>query len=367
MRLKRTVVTFTLVPALLLASAPSSGASIPETVEAMSLKEKVGQLIMFSVQGTRLTSGERELIRRHRLGGVILFARNYRDRSQLSGLTAQIQRTVRSANDLSLGALISVDQEGGVVKRFEDMPPRYSAPQMGELNDTSLTFGQGRATGRALKKAGVNIDLAPVADLDLPPEHVMRSRSFGSKPWRAGRHVRAFARGLQARRVAAAAKHFPGLGGASVNSDYGRAYVRRTRQQLRDVDGVPFRRAIAGGIRMVMLSHAIYTKYKNQRPASINRDILRRLRRQFDFKGVAISDALEPVSWWFEGDVARTCEATIKAGVDIALLAGNVQAARSCAGKIKEAVRSGSIRKKRLDKAVTRVLRLKRWLGVFEG
>lgn len=361
---------FTAAIALTMAAASVSPAasSVDATLRRMDLKQKVGQLVMFAPQGLYLTQRERDLMRRHHLGGVILFAENYADRSQLKELTAQVQRVARSANDFRIGALISADQEGGVVKRFPDMPPRYSHPQIGAGGETSLAYQQGRATGREMREAGVNVNLAPVADLDLPPEHIMRSRSFGSRARKVARMARGFARGLQSRRTAATAKHFPGLGGATINSDHGRAYVYRSKRQLRRVDARPFHRAVAGGIKLIMLSHGIYVNDGGRRPASVNHYIAtRRLRREFGFTGVAISDALEPVAWKFGGSMAKACHATIKAGVDIALVTGNIFAARSCAREIREAVRSGAIREARINSAVRRVLSLKRWLGIYSS
>lgn len=337
-------------------------------VGRMSLREKVGQLVMFAPRGHGLSEAEREVMRRQDIGGVILFAQNYADRAQLEELTEQIQRVVRSGTRHSIGALISVDQEGGVVKRFPDMPPWRSHPEIGETGSTSIAFDEGRAAGRALRRAGVNINLAPVADLDLPPERVMRSRSFGSRPRRVARLTHWFARGLQRAGTAATAKHFPGLGGATVNSDDGRAYVYRSRRQLRRTDAVPFHKAIEGNVRLVMLSHGIYVNHGGNRPASVNFFIAtKRLRKEFDFQGVAISDALEPVSWRFEGSTPRACKATIQAGVDIALITGDVYAARRCARAIRQGVISGDIPRPRMNRAVERVLRLKRWLGLLPG
>lgn len=355
--------------ALFVAASAVPALSRPvDTVRSMTLREKVGQLVMFAPRGTRLTASERDVIKRHDLGGVILFAQNYSDRTQLAELTQQIQRAVRSGTSHEIGALISADQEGGVVKRFPDLPPWRSAPQMGSSGDADEAYEQGWLTGRALRSVGVNVNLAPVADLDLPPAHVMRSRSFGSRPRRVGRLVRAFTAGMQSKRTAAAVKHFPGLGGATANSDDGRAYVYRSKRQLHEVDAVPFHRAIAGGARLMMLSHAMYVNDGGHRPASVNRYIAsKRLRGEFGFTGVAISDALEPVAWKFGGSVPRACRATIKAGVDIALITGDVYAARRCAVSIRDAVRSGAISRRRIDKAVVRVLRLKRWLGIYAG
>ena len=334
---------------------------------SLSLREKIGQLVMFGLNGTALTPRERDAIERYHLGGVILFADNYRDRTQLERLTRQIQGSASDGNRLGIGALIAVDQEGGVVKRFPDMPPNYSAPQMGEIGRKELAYKQGRATGRALRSVGVNVDLAPVADLDLPPNHVMRTRSFGANPYRVARLVQAFGRGLQSRAVAATVKHFPGLGGATRNSDDGRAYVYRTRRQLREVDAIPFHRASRRSLRLMMLSHAIYPHLGGDRPASLNRAIARRLlRERFDFEGVAISDALEPVVWKVGGSIAEACVATVAAGVDIALMTSKAPVARACTAALRGAVRTGRLSEHRIDQAVARVLELKRWLGLHD-
>lgn len=346
--------------------APSSAA--PGTLRAMSLREKVGQLVMFSVAGRGLAASERRLIRRHHLGGVILFAHNYSDRDQLRNLTTQIQNTVRRGSGHGIGALISADQEGGVVKRFPDLPPWRSHPEIGATGENSVAYEEGRAAGRALRRVGVNVNLAPVGDLDLPPEHVMRARSFGRRTRRTARLTRAFARGLQSRGTAATAKHFPGLGGATINSDHGRAYVYRSKRQLRRADVVPFRRASEGGVKLMMLSHGIYVNDGGRRPGSVNRYIAtRRLRREVGFGGVAISDALEPVAWKFGGSVPRACRATIWAGADIALITGGAKTAAACAGEIVRSVRRGTISTARITRAARRVLDLKRWLGVFDG
>ena len=364
----RSWISTTAAAALAVAALASPAASsVEDAVAQMSLREKVGQLVMFSVAGRGLTDHERSAIARHHLGGVILFAHNYDDRAQLGTLTSQIQRVARRGTDLGIGALISVDQEGGVVKRFPDMPPWRSAPEMGRIGKESVAYDQGTATGRALRGAGVNVNLAPVADLDLPPSHVMRSRSFGARKHRVGRLVKAFTRGMQAKKVAATGKHFPGLGGATINTDHGRSYVRRTKWQLHNVDAIPFHRAIAGRMRLMMVSHAMYVNDGGYRPASLNRYIAsKRLRAEFGFTGVAISDALEAVAWRFDGDVARACKATIQAGVDVALITGGVDRAQTCAWRIRQGVKEGDIPIARIDRAVERVLRLKAWLGVFD-
>ena len=348
------------------ASSPSLSAPSAPSAPRLSLREKAGQLVMFGVRGYALSAQEKVAIAKNRLGAVTLFSSNYRDRAQLKRLTRQIQRAARQSNRSSMGAIVATDQEGGVVKRFPDMPPYHSPPEMGRNGHTAFAYREGRRTGRALGASGVNVDLAPVADLDLPPEHVMRDRSFGSRPRPVARLASAFARGLQTRRVAATIKHFPGFGGANVNSDDDRAFIERSKWQLHHIDAFPFHQAIDDGARLVMLSHGMYVHDGGRQPASMSHYVAtKRLRREFAFTGVAVSDALNEVSWRFGGDIAKTCVATIRAGVDLALITGDVVQARVCALAIRNAVRRGSISRVRIDEAVARVIELKRWLGVY--
>ncbi|MBW3594151.1 MAG: hypothetical protein KY391_01125 [Actinobacteria bacterium] len=352
---------------MLVVAMTAPGSPAHSAVDAMTLREKVGQLVMFSVGGRSLTEHERDVMRREHLGAVILLDRNYRNRDQLERLTTQIQNAARGGTDPPIGALIAVDQEGGIVKRFEDMPPWYSAPEMGRRG-TSFTYEQGRKTGKALRGAGVNMNLAPVADLDLPPKHVMRERAFGSRPRRVGRLVRAFGTGLQRHRVVATAKHFPGLGGATQNTDDGASYVSRSKRKLRRVDGKPFRFAVRAEFGSIMVSHAMYVKDGGRIPASMSRHIVEdRLRRDLGYDGVAVSDALEAVTWRFDGDLVRACKTTIDAGVDLALIMGGIDTAARCADAIRRAVLNGEIPERRVDEAVARVLALKTWAGAFGG
>jgi len=340
------------------ATRPSPPPADP--IARMSLAEKAGQLVMTRIGGTALSDGDRALLSTSHIGGVILFSDNYRDAAQLRALTDEIQQASVGGN----GPLIAIDQEGGVVKRLAGLPPWYSASQIGSSGSSALAFGQGMETGKALRALGITMDLAPVADLDEGPAHVMGSRSFGALPVRAGRLSSAFARGLQSAHVAATLKHFPGLGGATINSDDGKAYVYRTAVALA-ADLIPFRFGIASHAQAIMVSHGMYVNAYGPLPASINPTIATTLLRQrMGFTGVAISDSLNSIAWRFGGDVAAACPATIASGVDIALITGDAETARECADRIVEAVHEGTLLKPRLDEAVSRVLAMKRWLGL---
>jgi beta-N-acetylhexosaminidase len=332
----------------------------------LSLVDRAGQVLMTSVPGATLSARNQALLRQLRPGGIILFGDNYRSRTQLIRLTRAMQLATRAGDDARIGAIVSIDQEGGVVRRLGDAPPTRSHPQLGAADDVDATQEQGRRTGVALRSVGVHMDLAPVADLDLRPRRVMRERSFGSSPELVARHVSAFVDGLQAGGASGSVKHFPGFGGASVNSDDALATITRTREQL-DLDLQPFRAAIDAGVESVMVSHGVYVRIDRRRPASTSPAIYRLLRDELGYDGIAITDSLHAAGFGAatSGGVVDGCERVLVAGADVALLTGTVQEAIACRARLVEAVRAGRLPRARLDQAVTRVLHLKSRLGLL--
>jgi beta-N-acetylhexosaminidase len=231
------------------------------------------------------------------------------------------------------GALAFVDQEGGLVKTFAPLPPWRSASAYGSIAES---YAAGRSTGRALRAAGIDIDLAPVLDLSDGP--------LGSRQFRDPRFGVAFARGLAAGGTAACAKHFPGLGSAPMTTDaspHVNAVVR-----ARDV--APFRAAVRAGISCVMVNHAFYRRFGRFR-ASLEPGSYRLLRR-LGFRGVAITDSLSIVR---AAPVERWARQAARAGADMLLFTSPAHARRAIRALLPLA------RRGELDEHVARVLRLR--------
>ncbi|MCW2961515.1 MAG: putative beta-N-acetylglucosaminidase [Thermoleophilia bacterium] len=331
-----------------------------EALASMTSTERISQLVMTSVPGTTLAPRDAKVLRATRLGGIILFANNYRSDPQLRAFT----RAIQAANP---GTLISIDQEGGVVRRLPRAAPTRSHPQLGATNRPALTRAQGAATARSLTSLGIQLDLAPVADLDIAPRRVMRERSFGSVPLRVATHVGAFIDGLHDGGGAAAVKHFPGFGGATVNSDDALARVSRTRAQLLAADLRPFRTAVARDVDAVMMSHGVYAAVDRRRPASTSPAAYRLLRVTLGYEGVAITDALHAAGFRVAARVspAAGCVPVVRAGADIALLTGTLAEAVACRRLLVAAVAGGTIPQARIDEAALRVLVVKSRQGLL--
>lgn len=336
-------------------------------LRVMPRMQRISQLITTRVPGTAVAARDARVLRAAGFGGVIIFGENYRSRTQLARFTRALQVASLGGVASRPRLLVSIDQEGGVVKRMPDVAPFRSHPQLGALARTGSTKAQAAATARALRAVGIHLDLAPVADLDLEPRRVMAARSFGRDPRRVADHVEAFVRGLQAGGGAASVKHFPGFGGANVNSDDALAVIPRSATQLRAADLVPFQRAIAAGADSVMVSHARYAALDRRRPASASPAIYRMLREELGYDGVAVTDSLHAAGFAAAArtNVAQGCVRTIAAGADIALLTGPLADAVACRTALVAAARSSAVLRARIDESAVRVLRLKSRLGLL--
>ena len=228
-------------------------AAAREAVDRLSLREQVGQVTISSFPGRARPEYIRRRLRARETAGVILFGSNAGDRATWRRLTRQIQEAGHGR------ALIMVDQEGGDIRTVSHVGPSSGQPFQGP---PAAVRRLARTTGRGLRSAGVNVNLAPVADVPRPGS-VMATRSFVGDERDVAARTRAAIRGLRDARVAATAKHFPGLGGATVNTDDGPATVRTPIAR----DLVPFRAAIAEGVSLVMLSHASYPELDSRRIA----------------------------------------------------------------------------------------------------
>jgi beta-N-acetylhexosaminidase len=281
-----------------------------KAVDRLTLRQQVGQVTISSFSGTARPEYIRRRLRARETAGVILFGGNGGDRVQWRRLT----RSIREAGHGR--ALIMVDQEGGDIRTVAHAGPQASQPFQGA--PTSVRRAA-RLAGRQLRAAGINVNLAPVADVPRAGS-VMQSRSFSGDERDVAARTRASIRGLRDAGVAATAKHFPGLGGATVNTDDAPATVNTPIER----DLVPFRAAIDERVPLVMLSHAFYPALDNRRIASQSvRIITRLLRERLDFEGVIVTDSLEAEAVLARSGVADAAERSVRAGADLILMTGS--------------------------------------------
>ena len=274
--------------------APSVSTTDPGTVTVAepTLAQMVGQKLVVRMDSAVPSSSLLGRIRRGEVGGVILFGDDISSESQLKALTAQLHGAAAAGGQPRL--LVMTDQEGGLVRRIPWAPPSQSARTMGAGTITNART-QGILTGQALHADGVDVDLAPVADVPRYTSSFMwlDKRTFGFEPTTVSPRANAFAQGLGTGGTVATMKHFPGIGRAAKNTDNYVVSIPATLAALQQRDLVPYRTAIANGIPMIMLSNANYPALDPSHGAGWSRAITKDLlRTQLGFKGVTITDSL---------------------------------------------------------------------------
>ena len=286
------------------------------------------------------------------LGGVVLYAWNVESPEQLRGLTAEL----RSERE---DVIVAIDEEGGDVTRLE-APTGSSYPgnaALGIVDDVELSERIAASLGAELAAVGVNLDLAPVADVNTNPQNpVIGIRSFGSDADLVGRHVGAFVRGLQNAGVAACAKHFPGHGDTSVDSHLALPVVDTLDPEAL----APFRAAIEAGVRSIMTAH-IVVRSVGDVPATMSSVILQDvLRGELGFDGVVVTDALEMRAISDTVGVEEGAVRSIAAGADALCLGHDLfdESVVAVRDALVGAVRSGRVSEHRLAEAAGRVTAL---------
>ena len=316
-----------------------------------------GQRMVFGFSGSEVPPALVARIRRGEAGAVILLGANVPSLAVARRITTRLQRIPRpSALDEPI--LVMVDQEGGLVRRLKG-PPHDSAAEIGRRGPAAARTA-GRAAGRLLVDAGANVDLAPVVDVARPGSALEADdRTFGRDPARVSGVAVAFATGLREAGVLAAAKHFPGIGAATVSTDVAPVRIDRPRATLTRVDLRPFRAVIAHDIPMVMLGTASYPALDPGRPAALSRRIATDLLRgDLGFDGVTVSDALDTPALAPVGSPGDVAVRAARAGCDLLIHTGYTRGAIA-SGAIRRELRAGRLPRAEAEAAVERILAMR--------
>ncbi|HLT83912.1 MAG TPA: glycoside hydrolase family 3 N-terminal domain-containing protein [Phototrophicaceae bacterium] len=365
-------------------ATPGGSPDVAATVAAMSEDELIGQMTWVHVYGsgaqdTSMAAENRarygvaspaEVVEKYALGGVLYFAwaGNTSAPEQVAGLSAGLQEAATGPGGPGVPLAITVDQEGGEVSRIG--PPATALPggmALGATFDPDLARAQGEVLGTELAAMGINVDWAPVADLNTNPDNpVIGLRSLGADPATVAELTAAQVEGLQAAHVAAAAKHFPGHGDTDVDSHTGLPVVAGEPDEL-DAHLEPFRGAITAGVDIVMSAHIVVESLDPDLPGTLSPRVLTDLLRgELGHTGLVTTDALDmaalkqlPGNPLDDGDIAVLA---VRAGSDILLDPPDVDAA--VAG-IHAALDDGELTRERLEESVTRILEWKVERGIW--
>jgi beta-N-acetylhexosaminidase len=333
----------------------------PTLAERLTPKELAGERVVVSIDGTGLTPELRNAIHTGEVAGIVLFEADFPSRAAGRELIEAVQRVPRPPALRKLPLLVMTDQEGGEVKRLSGAP-EASAATMG-AEGPAYSRKEGRATAANLRSVGVNVDLAPVLDVGRPGGVIADTeRSFGDTAASVARTAVPFARGLEEAGVAATAKHFPGLGTATENTDFEAQHLHLSKAELRRIDEAPYAAYIGAGGKLVMLSTAIYPAF-GSRPAAFNKSIVTgELRRRLGFQGVTITDSLGSAAVAEFGGQREAAVDGASAGDDL-LLFDDLPSALAGHEALVKNLHAGTLKRPAFLAAASRVLRLRRELA----
>ena len=327
--------------------------------QAPSLEQLIGQKLVVRMSGRQPSASLLRRIRHGRIGGVVLLTSNIRTRTGLVELTRRLQRAAADGGQPPL--LIAVDQEGGSVKRVTWAPPTLTVPQMGRIGSTSIARLQGARTGAALRALGINVNLAPVADVPRSRASFMvqQGRTFSFDAARTARLADAFATGLASSGVMATMKHFPGIGLAIRNTDHYVETIEAPRSVLAP-DLLPYRRAIDHDIPLIMLSNVTYSAFDDGNAAGWSHAIaVTLLRDDLDFAGVTITDSLDGTAHARGLRVSDLAIRAAVAGTDLILTTGSEKTTRRLYETLLAKAREGALPLDRLRDSYRRIVALK--------
>ncbi len=333
--------------------------TIKNKINNMSLDQKIGQLLIGGFNGYTVDSNTEKLINEKYLGGFILFQRNVKDSNQLLELT----NNLKSLNKDNIAPLfISADEEGGDVTRMPDEIKKLPSNSfIGKVNDENFSYNIGKTLGRKLNAFGLNMDYAPVLDINSNPNNpVIGVRSFGDNESIVTILGINTMEGIKSQKVIPVIKHFPGHGDTYVDSHIGLPVVNYDLKRLNDFELVPFKAAIAAGADTIMTAHILLPKLDPKYPATLSYNIITNLlRKDIGFDGVVITDDMTMGAILKNYDIGDAAVKAINAGADIILVSHKYENIQKVISSIKEAVLNKTITEDRVNESVYRILSLK--------
>ena len=328
-----------------------------QTLAGMSLKEKVGQVFLFRAP----TEGDVQTVTEYQPGGFFFGADSFKDKTP-EQVRAMLQG-YQEANKVKM--VLAVDEEGGTVTRVSQFPAlspkKFASPQVVYANG-----GMDGIRQDALDKAdfllsyGLNVNLAPVADVTFDRNTYMFPRAFGRNGTRTAEFVKTVVEAANSKNLSSTLKHFPGYGGNS-DTHTGIATDNRNMESFRDSDFLPFQAGIEAGVQCVLVSHNIVTAMDTENPASLSPEVHRILREELGFTGIVMTDDLSMQGLRDKAGESSAAPAAFLAGNDLMLstdISGDFDA-------LYAAVQDGSISQERLDESVLRILAWKYTMGIM--
>lgn len=328
---------------------------VDKIVESMSQTEKLGQMVMIGIQGTKVDDDSLYMLNQYHMGGVILFDRNMESPEQVKQLTSDLQAQSNEKVPLFIG----IDEEGGdVVRMAEKLTPPPSQKEIGSTGDIEQAKTWAVKTAKSLKDMGVNVNFAPVADVGSNDK-----RSYSTDTNTVIDFVRAATKGYQQENIIYSLKHFPGIGKGRVDSHVDSSNIDESKDTLMAEDIIPFKTIIdenEPNDYFILVSHLKYPALDEEYPASLSSKIMTDLlRNELGYKGIIITDDMEMGAVANHNEFRSIGVNAVKAGADIVLVCHEYEHQQEVYLGLLDAVNSSEISQERIDESVKRIIKVK--------
>ena len=326
----------------------------------LSLEEKIGQMLMIGIYGYDVDEYTLKFIKQYKVGGIILFKRNINDTKQMQELIQKLKQVNRENGNIPL--FISIDQEGGRVNRLPKEINRFQlGSKIGEKNNENYAYEQGYKVGKALKSLGVNMNLAPVADVSTNSSDFIYKRAYGKNAEETAKYVSEVIKTMNNDGIISTMKHFPGYGN-NIDTHTGIAIDERPYETFETSDFLPFKSGIDVGAPTILVSHNIVKSMDENNPASLSTKIHSILRYDLGFSGIIMTDdlAMDAVKTYTENGEAAV--QAVLAGNDM-IISSDFKTQRQ---EVLNAISEGKIDEELIDMAVRRILACKYAYGIIK-
>lgn len=337
------------------------GISRNKKLDDLTLDEKIGQLFVAGFPDQKPSTEFLSLIREEKVGNIILFSHNISDKFQLAKLNRLLYNEIIDATGVV--PIISIDEEGGVVTRLPKesaiMPSQMAQAATGDKN---LVYGGAKIIGEQLKALGINMNLAPLLDINSNPNNpVIGVRSFGETKECVCEYAKEAVKGYKEAGILCSGKHFPGHGDTEIDSHLGLPVIERSWNELENRELHPFKELIKQQIPAITIAHVVVSSMESRHiPSTVSKDIITDyLRNTLNYSGIIISDCMEMEAMKQFGTIEENVVSSLQAGIDLIFISHTSALAKRAVKAVRKAVADGILSIEQIDKSVSRILTAK--------
>ena len=327
-------------------------------IKELSLEEKIGQMLIMGLEDKE-QKGIDNIIKKLKIGGIIIYKKNYNNYEQMLGLINNIKE-MNAENKIPI--TISVDQEGGRVNR---MPPEIlnlkSATKFANTKDIELVKNTGNIIGKMLNETGISMNYAPILDIRrFEEKHAIGDRCYGENKEDVEKYAIEVMKKIQQNNVISVVKHFPGHGLTKKDSHFRIPKIKEKIELLEKEDMKPFEAAIKNGADAIMVGHLIIKDVDKKYPASLSKKVIQKyLIEKYNYNGLIITDDMKMMAIRLHYNMKKAVKRAILAGNDIVMMGLSYKKVDKIIKYIISQIKKGKISEERINKSVEKILRIK--------